>query len=130
MEPEDHVVFKKSWLLYVGLIVMTLGYCWWAWLALGISSTLFPPGMEKELPLVTRIAANFSAVWLWQTLAGISLVANFAWGMARSKNMSLWEAHSFPLICHMGWISGSFFWNAVGTLSPFLILAYAIVPNN
>ncbi len=114
-------------LAYTGLVFLTFGYGWLAGLGLSISKILMSPDLEQNLPWITRITATSPQVW--QILAGVSLVLNFIWGVTRHHRLGTPEAHTLPIACHLGWVLMSFCWNSIGALNPYLLVAYALVPQ-
>ena len=80
----------------------------------------------KELSLVSKLTAQLSVIEIWQVLAWVSLAISLVWGIWRSKKGLSAEPYLLPWTCHLSWIMLSFFWNAVGAMVPFVMVAYVI----
>ena len=120
----------KSGLIYIGLLLMTIMYCWLIWLGMGgygvwVSELLI---RGNRLPLITKLTAYHSLPYPyhampWQILAFLSLILNFIWGWARSKELSSQDGHTLPTTCHVGWVTMSLCVHGVGMLSPIFSVA-------
>jgi hypothetical protein len=79
-----------------------------------------------ELPLISKLTAQLNVIEIWQMLAWVSFAISLVWGFWRNKKGQNAEPYLIPWTCHLAWIVASFFWNAVGTLVPFVSVAYLI----
>ena len=106
--------------------MLTLGYTMIARLGLSVFNILYDPSKMGELSLVSKLTAQLSVIEIWQVLAWVSLAISLVWGIWRSKKGLSAEPYLLPWTCHLSWIMLSFFWNAVGAMVPFVMVAYVI----
>jgi len=118
--------------VYTLLVFLTVGYCWFIWLAVGVYARMLPQEVFATFPLISKILAYNHAlpfpyyVLPWQILALASLTTNFLWGKRRSQRLNSPEGHVLPAACHVGWILLSFFFNGIGMLLPLVTKVYVI----
>jgi len=112
--------------IYILMGMLTMGYTMIARLGLSVFNVLYDPSQMGELSLVSKLTAQLSVIEIWQVLAWVSLAISLVWGIWRSKKGLSAEPYLLPWTCHLSWIMLSFFWNAVGALVPFVMVAYVI----
>jgi len=123
----------KNGPIYIGLLLLTVMYCWLIWLGMGGYGVWLSEWLMKgnRLPLITKLTAYHSLPFPyhampWQILAFLSLILNFLWGLSRSRDLSSQESHTLPATCHVGWVTMSLCVHGVGMLSP-IIMVHAII---
>jgi hypothetical protein len=114
---------RTQGLIGAGLAVLTAAYGGFAWLAIGLYSTVLPA--DAAIPLTTRLTACHGLPFPYHALPGqlaavISLLAALAWGMSRARATRSLGGYSLPVACHLGCILVLFFLHGIGMVVPFL----------
>jgi hypothetical protein len=118
--------------VYGLMALLTIGYCWFIWLAVGAYATSLPKEFFAVFPPISKILAYDHArpfpyhVLPWQILAVASLAINFLWGKRRSQRLNSPEGHGIPVACHIGWILLCLCWHGVGMLLPIVVITPVI----
>ncbi len=113
------------------LALLTAGYCWLIWLAIGAFHAALPVAVSDDLPLISRLTmapllpVPFHALH-WQLLAVAVLVGGVVWGVRRSRVSGDERALLLPAVLVVGWILTSVCWHAAGVLAPMVSVAYVL----
>jgi len=121
----------RSATIFLSLALLTALYCWLVWLGIGAYLVALPRPQDAPWPWITRVIAQdalpfpFHAV-LMQGIAVLSLLLNSAWGAMRSRELAGVEAHTLPMLCHVGVIVFCLCLIGAGMLSPIVGVASII----
>ena len=114
----------RNIVLILLLLLMTIAYCWFIYLIMGLFRVLLTNWGISALPNIT---AYLSVKPLpWQILAFISLIVNVSIGFFIFKKENDPNAFLGTAICHITWIFTCFLMHGVGFLFPFIIKVIVI----
>jgi len=111
-------------LLYVLLLLLTIGYAWLVDLAFA--------AFRMYLSLKSLDALPMPTLWLsirpfsWQLLAFASLLLNFLWALRGEKKNPDGRGHLFAAVLHANWLLLCLIAHALGMLLPFVVRVYVI----
>ena len=111
----------RIYILYLLLVLATIGYCWLVYLAKGVFSGVTAGFM---LPLISRITLGQYIVW--QILAVVSLAANTVLAVMVNSQREDISEHIMGVLRHISWLLLCVFLHAAGWLMPFTIVTPAI----
>lgn len=109
-------------LLFLGLI--TVGYCWFIFLAIHIFLLFNESVIQSALPLISRFAADH--VLFWQVLAVLSFIINFFLSRMTAKKNNMAVDYKQMALFHLCWLFLCLLLHAIGILSPFIMRVYII----
>lgn len=115
---------KMMLFIYLLLVMITAGYCWFIELAMGAFKVLLANWELTCWPALTEVLAIHPLPW--QILAVISLLMNSLLVFIWKKEGDVSGRHTNAAICHMCWVLICFFLHGIGMLTPFIIRAYVI----